>query len=409
VVSKSSTREYLAAPSRQPPTPTDAVVSYREVKMLQFVYALPHKHPAEDYMWQTVAQRFLAPIKFSYGLSIQCHSIRQALLACGGSYLFANGHSQYEDIAKDYATQGSRLLLRKNSSSFGEEEFYTAFFLSYAEYYRFRVLYFQSNRNLEEVATVLSDARMRLAVHVRGSFAILDHLLQKNVPMSGVFKEFYPYAMDFLAYFIGFVIDVNIPALVEIARSYRVHRLCKAAAINPLHIDGSSASETSQWVISRAASSVLFGLARTILAIISSCAHDQVNSDWLKDGVAELKAYQDYGGADIVAVNETYIETPVTTDRIWYFLQWMLMERRASTLILFLFETFSEHGSEISEGFIYAKELITRALYYYESAKSSEGYVAKGDEQMVARCIGLGALIVPPVDDVERKQLQDFC
>src|SRR5271169_4550951 len=107
---------FVFDPSRPPPTSIDSVLTDGEVHLLQLCY---RKRPRGTF--NQLLDQILENVRFFYGPSVSCTSIRSSILAsaCVGE---VSTSKDWEQRLEYHTMCARRALIRKDESSFGVDE-----------------------------------------------------------------------------------------------------------------------------------------------------------------------------------------------------------------------------------------------------------------------------------------------
>jgi hypothetical protein len=361
------------------------MISGDEVTMLQFVYTTGIK-----YFYQTLGP-IMERLCSLYGPSIDCPSIRAAVLAYATARKCSTSCSRYEGQFAEYSIRAHRALIQKDRSSFDSEEFYTSFFLTLAEHVRL-LGYSRIDRPSAETAI----ARVQFAVYVNGTSAIVDHLMSRPEAARSVKSgDVWVYAQDILAYVGSFANPVNV---VKAASFYKRHL---PEVKNDHDISGTSSSfQGSSATFFRfvTISNMIAGLTRTMLR---GFLLDPDGRRSLQDGaIRELKDYWVY--AETLGIG-----SPIALDHIkWCDLQISRAAYFASKLLVHL-ATDSSKCTPNSEDYSCAQALVklTRNIH---TLLSQHGHMTEWDHHGAFTAVSIAALIIPPEDHIECEPTK-FC
>jgi hypothetical protein len=174
---KDTVEEFIPEPSRPPSTPIDDTINDEEGHMLDYIFGMGKWN---DCFFMIISQ-IVGEICHTYGSSINCRSIRLALIAFAEADLLFKGASEYEQPLKDHSHSVSQELSRRNCRLFDAEEFYTIFFLMFSERCRCDRHY----RTIREISEQ-TQAPEHQGVHLNKMMAIVSHFDNSPEPAPNV-------------------------------------------------------------------------------------------------------------------------------------------------------------------------------------------------------------------------------
>lgn len=365
---------YISEPSRPLPTAIDAVISEREVSMLEYIYTLDIRYPAAT-LFQILAP-IVKRVAFTYGVSVDSRRIRSAILALAAAHMFHQGHLQSDDLLDDYCSGLCRSLAHKKHSLFGQEDVYISFFLTLAEVGRFNI-YAVNGRPSNDV----SRAQFQIGVHIFGTMAIMNKI---NSEASGgdLFQEMWDLIAQQSAHSAS-------ECVIEVAPLYRQHLIT---------VENDQDSRTTHAF--QASSKMTYRL-------VSICNIVVRLSDILLREVLEGRDVIDH--AAIIELREylNYVETfeLLSSPPVGLYLsdtQFCVCQYLAGKIIFHIVTTPSLRTASL-ESFAWAEKLVSTTQNLIDGLFRQWGYVGKGHMSIVRALVGRAGLAIPPADCFQRE------
>ena len=355
-------------PSRQIPTAIDAVINGKEINMLQYVYLLDEQRPNEGVA--EISTQIFKRISLVYGLSIECLPLRSALLALSGALQFNHGGWESEQQLDEYSSRACRALRDKSSSSFDLEEFFTIYFLIFAESERLWTYAAQKRTNSDT-----SIAHMQMRVHVRGILTMMkdswDRL--RTVCKDRFGEETWANAQEVLA---GIVAIVGGPEQAQMAFLYRKH--LSEVKDHPMMASNVATRLT-------AVGNIIAGLSKTILERLVAEDEGDVVLEFTRHELKRYLLYADKSGL--------FSSSTATS---WHDILFWTLQKNAAKVILYLSTESSKQNTP--QLFVWANELISTALCLY---KNPRPVFAMDDRTTAITYITAAALVIPPPEEFD--------
>ena len=366
-------RSFVFEPSRQLPTAIDAVIRGEEVNMLQYIYTEISNTP---WLWAGAMFQVITQIRFNYGLSVECQSIRSALLFVAAARMLHQGVYQNDEQFDKYSIRANRALWRKDCSLFDVEEFFCIYFLIIAEDLRLWA-YVNSDRPRED----LDRAYMQGCVHVRGMLALMNKLDERL--RSTVVEKFgeatWTNIQDHLAAALS---ASDGEELVKMASLYR--REFQNKYVRPTKTTLGLQCASSQRI--GAVGNVMAGLSKMILKGLVRQDEHGVGRSYARH---ELKMYLHY------SENTAMSNSLSLRDQ-----QYWIMQQTTAKILLHLSEEPSKRTLD-THCFVWAKHLTSAALRLHGLSTGPRFRVEDENEAIMDVC--MSALMIPPADDFNCK------
>ena len=375
-------RNLVPEPSRPPPTPTDAVISDKEVNLLQYIYGVER--------WNMSYFRFISQIlrnvRSIYGVSISSRPIRSSLLSFATGLLLASDLDNYEMQRGEYATRAGRALVLKDASSFDAEEFFTIFFLTLSEYCRCWTYCYE----LLPASADRSEVREPIGVHVKGLMAVMRHLNSgRKVTPDSASRELWLYAPQFLVHF-GSIGESSV--VLEVASFYR-RELSEVLNERKCSIEESFAQQAGFRL--GALANIIDGIVRIFLEQFRGGGRNALQNL----AIYEMKEYGYYLDKVIMALPYPSLE------------DWVCFELCHASLSSFKIlsqinpESPPGRGNNEAGNFIWANTLMTSVFRFHGKIAQMSLKMPRFCERRLCCAVGIAALILPAIDEVKGSTL----